>query len=194
MRRNEKGFAVGDDVLVWECINKKNVLKIYKGIFEFYARNEIGEHKSVFGETLQKYEFDTFDEFRQARKYLSKERNIELYESDISPETKILSKYYYEAETPDVNVFLYDIEVDYKSASYDDDYVARTRKVNSEIEFEAVLGDVRSLPYKDQLKLEVYDPKNRRWYIYPFSNLTYEGPVGFSSPLNPYAPINAISM
>lgn len=194
MRRNEKGFAVGDDVLVWECINKKNILKTYKGIFEFYARNEIGEHESVFGETLQKYEFDTFDEFRQARKYLTKERNIELYESDISPESKILSKYYYEAETPEVNVLLYDIEVDYKSASYDDSYVARTRKINSTVEFEAVLGDIRSLPYKDQLKLEVYDPKNRKWYIYPFSNLTYEGPIGFSSPLNPYAPINAISM
>lgn len=194
MRRNEYGFTTGDDVLVWECVDNKNILKQYKGIFEFYSRHEDGEYTSVFGEKLIKHEFDTFEEFRLAKKYLLNEKKVDLYESDISPDTKILSRHYYEAQSPKLNVLLYDIEVDYSSVSYDDSFVARVRKAGSDKEIEAELGDIRCLPYKDQLNLEVYDPKNKHWKRYPYSKLAYEGPVGFSSPLNPYAPINAISM
>lgn len=56
------------------------------------------------------------------------------------------------------------------------------------------LGDVRSLSRKQQEELEIFDEKTRRWVPYVHSKFEYEGPVGFSSPLNPYAPINAISL
>jgi hypothetical protein len=56
------------------------------------------------------------------------------------------------------------------------------------------LGDVRALSRKQQEELEIYDEKIRKWIPYVNSKFEYDGPVGFSSPLNPYAPINAISL
>jgi DNA polymerase elongation subunit (family B) len=59
---------------------------------------------------------------------------------------------------------------------------------------ECSLKEVRSLPNKLKKDVEVYDSKYRKWIVYEHSDYTYEGPIGFSSPQNPYAPINAISM
>lgn len=194
MKRNENGFVTGDDVLVWECVDGKNVLKTYPGIFEFYVKKEDGPYKSVFGDYLEKYEFDTFQEFRQAKKYLLQEKKLKLYESDISPDTKVLSAHYYEKPSPKLNVLLYDIEVDYATLSYGGDYIAKARMVGKDKEIDTPLHEIRNLSPKQQLSIEVYDPKNKKWQPYPYSKLAYEGPVGFSSPQNPYAPINAISI
>ena len=194
MKRDDKGFINSDEVLVWECIDGKNVLKRYPGVFEFYVRKEDGEYTSVYNEKLTKYEFDTYTEFRQARKYLLQEKNLKLYESDISPDTKVLSKHYYEKPSPKLNVLLYDIEVDYKTISYGNEFVAKARMVGSEKVIDTSVGEIRNLSSKQQLTIEVYDPKNKYWKVFPHSNLAYEGPVGFSSPQNPYAPINAISI
>jgi hypothetical protein len=127
MKRDDRGFINNDDVLVWECIDGKNVLKRYPGVFEFYVKKEGGSYTSVFGEPLEKYEFDTYTEFRQARKYLLTEKNIKLYESDISPDTKVLSKHYYEKPAPTLNVLLYDIEVFYRTRSFSDDTIVKIR-------------------------------------------------------------------
>lgn len=127
MKRNDNGFVTGDDVLVWECIDGKNVLKTYPGIFEFYVKKEGGPYRSVFGDQLEKYEFDTFQEFRQAKKYLLQEKKLKLYESDISPDTKVLSAHYYEKPSPKLNVLLYDIEVFYRTRSFSDDTVVKIR-------------------------------------------------------------------
>jgi DNA polymerase elongation subunit (family B) len=194
MKRDDRGFINSDEVLVWECIDGKNTLKRHPGVFEFYVKKDDGEFTSVFNEKLTKYEFDTYTEFRQARKYLLTEKNLKLYESDISPDTKVLSKHYYEKPSATLNVLLYDIEVDYKTISYGDDFVAKARMVGTEKVIDTPIGEIRNLSAKQQLTIEVYDPKNKYWKLYPHSSLAYEGPVGFSSPLNPYAPINAVSI
>lgn len=59
---------------------------------------------------------------------------------------------------------------------------------------ECKLGEVRSLPPEHQKRVEIYDEKYKKWVKYIHSAYTYEGPVGFSSPENPYAPINAIAI
>lgn len=128
MKRNDKGFVEGNDVFVWECIDHKHVLKKYPGIFEFYIEHEDGEYTSIFNEKLKKYTFDSHSEFMQARKLLTKEKNIRLYESDISADTKVLSQHYYNATSPDLNICLWDIEVDYRTMSFGDDYTCRVRK------------------------------------------------------------------
>jgi DNA polymerase elongation subunit (family B) len=202
MKRNEQGFVEGDDVYIWECIDHKHVMRKVPGLFEFYVVHEDGEYKSIFNEPLRKYEFDSYNEFRQARKMLTVERGLKLYESDISADTKVLSKLYYNAKTPELNVCMWDIEVDYATQSFGDDYSCKVRKKPKNPlgddtpidEISTTIGDIRALSHKQQQELEIFDDKTRRWIPYVYSKFEYNGPVGFSSPLNPYAPINAISM
>lgn len=124
-----------DTVLVWERLDKNTrVCKTYPGVFEFYVAHPKGEYRSIYDEPLKKYEFDTYSDFRDARKYLIDEKHVKLYESDINVPIKVLSKYYYKVPTPTINLTLYDIEVDYRAE------------------------------------------------------------LGFASPQNPYAPVNAISL
>lgn len=59
---------------------------------------------------------------------------------------------------------------------------------------EVTLGEIRQLPKKQQEQIEIYDEQTKKWISYTNSKYEYNGPTGFSSPLNPYAPINAISM
>lgn len=129
MNTNDKGFIDGSDVFVYENIDKKIVIKKYKGIFEFYEKHEDGEYTSVYNEKLIKYEFDDINEFRTARKsFLNK--GIKLYESDISADMKVLSKYYYDKPSPELNIALYDIETAYHSRSFSDDQIVKIRIVD----------------------------------------------------------------
>jgi len=123
-----------NEVLVWSSENHVTTCERHPGIFEFYIESKDGAYNSIFNEKLKKYTFETWADFSEAKKYLIDEKQIKLYESDIAPEFKVLSKLYYNKPSPKLNITFYDIEVD-------------------------------------------YSPE-----------------LGFSSPLNPYAPINAISL
>ena len=191
--RNEKGFAEGDDIYVWECIDHKHVRKTYKGIFEFYTEDEDGDYNSIYGTKLKKHEFDTFSDFRMARKMLKEERGMKLYESDISPDTKVLSKYYFNKEAPTLNVLMWDIETSNFAESFSDNHIVDI-KIKGGESIEATIGDIRSLPRDKQKQIDVWDKKRRKWVNYVHSKFEYDGPTGYGRPENPFAPINAISI
>lgn len=102
-----------NDVLVWERDeNNKRVCKKYPAPYFFYVENNKGEAKSIYGKPLSRYDFDDSRIFYNTRKDLES-RGIKMYESDIRPEYKILSDYYYNKPSSPLNVMFYDIEVDY---------------------------------------------------------------------------------
>jgi DNA polymerase elongation subunit (family B) len=194
MPRNKKGFIDGDEVHVWECVNHKNTLKKYPGIFEFYVEHASGEYTSIYGKTLKKFEFETYRDFTESRKHLLN-RGIKLYESDISVDRKVLAKHYYDMRehAPDINLTLYDLEIDYCSISYTDETLSiKIRKGGKEAT--TTLGDFRELEYDDQASFEIYDTTLKRWVPYLKSRYTYTGPAGFGSPEDPHSPISAISL
>jgi DNA polymerase elongation subunit (family B) len=131
-----------DVITVWERDDKlgRHIVE-YPTPYDFYykiteddrERGIVPTNKSLFKDDLVYVECADSEEFEQSKEYLT---NIgrELFESDIAPEVKILSRHYYEKPSPKLNITFLDIEVD-------------------------------------------YDEK-----------------IGFSSPKNPYAPINAISL
>ena len=123
-----------NEVMVWSSENHVTTLTRHPGIFEFYIQDDEGEYTSVFGEKLKKCSFNSWDELQEARNYLTNVKRVKMYESDIAPEFKVISKLFYKTPAPKLNITLWDIEVD-------------------------------------------YDPLR-----------------GFSDPMNPYAPINAISL
>lgn len=102
----------GNDVFVWERTEEGRKTKTYPGIFEFFHRDDNGDHLSIFNERLSKREFSNWFTFNEARKPYTENAEL-LYESDIGPELKILSQHYYQAEVPKLNLTLWDIEVDY---------------------------------------------------------------------------------
>lgn len=193
MPRNEKGFITEDVVYVYECINHKNILKKYPAIFEYYTKSESGKYTSIFGETLTKVVYDNNKEFRLGKKEAI-ENGEKLYESDIQPETKVLMEHYYGKPAPDLNVLFYDIEVDYVSRKFNDADKVTIRKKGEEETFVEELQLVRELEPKYQRQFELYDDMRKNWVDYQNSRFSYVGKTGFSAPLNPYAPINAISI
>lgn len=106
-------WRIKDEVFVWERNNGKRVLKKYAAPFDFYTEDPNGEFKSIFGQKLAFNEFDTWDEFKEAQDYCKK-RDMLMYESDIGPELKILSRHYHEAPIPKLHITFLDIEVDYE--------------------------------------------------------------------------------
>lgn len=122
-----------NEILVWEKVDgiRKVVSYPASDYLYFYTENQNGEYTSIYGKKLKRHDFLDWDEFCEAKNKLNK---VQLYESDVPPEIKVLSQHYYGSEPPKLNVTLLDIEVDYNPV------------------------------------------------------------IGFASPLNPYAPINAIAL
>jgi len=102
------------NVYVWERTPQGRVLVTYDAPYNFFIEDyeSTEKYKSVKGAKLTNIEFDDPFEFFKERKRL-RERGVNLYESDISPELKILSDNYYKAPIDELNITFYDIEVDY---------------------------------------------------------------------------------
>jgi DNA polymerase elongation subunit (family B) len=123
-----------NEVIVWHRDeDNKRVESRYPAPYYFYVDDPDGEFKTIFDTRVTKLTFPNAREYYNTRRQMI-DSGFKLWESDISPELRVLSNKFYKQPAGRVNMTLYDIEVD-------------------------------------------YDPE-----------------IGFSSPKNPYAPINAISM
>lgn len=105
----------GDDVVIWERDENGRQQKVVPAPFEFYTKDPNGTHESIYGDKLTHHQFETADEFVQARRSYDN-GNTKTFEADIPAELKVLSRQYYGATAPKLNVSFYDIEVDYDPA------------------------------------------------------------------------------
>jgi DNA polymerase elongation subunit (family B) len=105
-------WRTGNTVVVWERTEEGRFVKQYDAPYYFYAPHDDGKYKSIFGEQLGKITCKNWDDLQEA--VISCERDkITTYESDISPELKILSTHYYNKPEPKLHITFLDIEVDY---------------------------------------------------------------------------------
>jgi DNA polymerase elongation subunit (family B) len=102
-----------DEVYVWERTNKGRELVTYPAPYYFYTKDPSGEYTSLYGDKLVRHDFDTSAEMAAARGECQGQR-LQMFESDIPPELKVLSEHYYGVEAPELFVTFLDIEVDYK--------------------------------------------------------------------------------
>jgi DNA polymerase elongation subunit (family B) len=127
--------SYSEEVLVWERDSSQEgsprILKRYEAPYYFYVQDDKGDQTSLYGEKVKRLDFGSKAEFESA---LARYQTRKKFESDISPQEKVLMKHYYNVDAPPLHYTLLDIEVDYD---------------------------------KD---------------------------LGFSSPENPYAPVNAITL
>lgn len=104
------------EVFVWERLDDgKRVRRTYPAPYYFFVRDEKGKFEDIYGHKLTRYDFGDYESFNQtAHRY--KNDGQEVYESDISPEYKVLSAEYYGKEVGKLNMTMFDLEVDYDPA------------------------------------------------------------------------------
>jgi DNA polymerase elongation subunit (family B) len=106
-------ILIGNKVRVWfREENGPRTYEDYPAIFEFYVQSEKGRFTDIYGNKVEKFTFNNYDELRQAASQL-KSHGYKIYESDIRPEFKVLGKYFYKKPTGKLNTLFFDIEVDY---------------------------------------------------------------------------------
>ena len=105
-------IKIKNDILVWERNNGKREIVNYRAPYYFYTKSKTGEYTSMYGDKLERHDFATSREFTEARARFSG-MGMELFESDIQPELKLLSEKYYNKTPPKLHISFYDIETDY---------------------------------------------------------------------------------
>ena len=106
-------IKIKDEVIVWERdpVNGRTS-KRFHAPYYFYVKSNQGTYETIYGDKVKRYDFATAKEYQTAREDLISS-GIELFESDIPPEIKILSEHYYNIKAPKLNVTFFDIEVDF---------------------------------------------------------------------------------
>jgi DNA polymerase elongation subunit (family B) len=163
-------------------------LKIKNPKFYFYVPDDNGEYDSIDGRKLSKVECESSWDFKaKAESYRVS------YEADIQPLERFLMDNYYKVPAPNLSICFLDIEVDYKTESFEDDYELPYRMIGHE-EQVGPLSDIRGKSLNRQNEYEVYDHDKDQWIAYPKSKFSYCGKTGYSRISDPYAPINAITL
>lgn len=100
-------------IIVLERDTSGNLQRVrYNPPYYFYVPNPSGTYESIFGDKLLRLEFDSRDEYEQAKRH-----HPIKFESDISPVKRVLMDSYYNKPAPNVHFALLDIEVNYSSAT-----------------------------------------------------------------------------
>jgi hypothetical protein len=100
------------------CYRKK-----YSPPYYFYIPDENGKYESIFGDKLSRAEFETREEYDAAKRHYPVK-----FESDIPPLKRVLMDYYYDRPTPRVNYAFLDIEVNYRTQSFEPSHKVKIRK------------------------------------------------------------------
>ena len=108
------------EVIVWERTKLGREQKRYQVPYYFYIKNPKGKFKDIYGNRLNRLEFDDYPSYKSAiERY--RHQGDKLFESDIRAEYKILAEHYCGTQLPDTHFTLFDIEVDYdKTLGYKD--------------------------------------------------------------------------
>lgn len=108
--------TVGDTVIVWERNEHGDrVVRHFDAPFYFYYDDPNGEYRSMYNTPVSKYEAETASDLNRARQYY-RTRNIRVWEGDIAPDIRVLSREYYGKPAPTPHVTFLDIENNYDEA------------------------------------------------------------------------------
>lgn len=109
MKNNYIGIATKDEntLIVWERFSHTEPRKVvhYDAPRYFFIPDEEGEFKSMYGHNLKKLTFESDIEVKAAQR-----RYPLTFESDFTPEDRILMDQYYDLPPPPLNYAFFDIE------------------------------------------------------------------------------------
>jgi len=90
--------------------NGKRITQQYPATYTLYKKQPHGEHTSIYGDSLTKYTFGTYQDHRNA---VNGAQPSTLFEHDINPVFSFLEEHYSNAPLPMLHVAFFDIEVDF---------------------------------------------------------------------------------
>lgn len=99
-----------DDVLVWERTEHGREVVTYTAPYYFYVPDPDGKFETIYGDRVSKITCKTRKDFYNKKNQYD---DVQQYESDISPELRVLSSNYYNKPAPQLHITFFDIEVDY---------------------------------------------------------------------------------
>ena len=103
----------------------RRIIQKFPAKYTLYMKHPTGDHISLYGDPLIKYEYGSQNEFM---KEMKSARPGSLFEHDVNPVFRFLEENYSDAELPDLHIAFFDIEVDFDPkigfASPDDPYCA----------------------------------------------------------------------
>jgi DNA polymerase elongation subunit (family B) len=103
----------GENVIVWERNEAdERVEQIYRAPYYYYENDEDGSYETIYNTKVKKVQFSSSSAYKKAKKDLA-EKGQHAWESDISPEMRVLSNHYYDLPAPKLHTTFYDIEVNY---------------------------------------------------------------------------------
>ena len=177
-----------NEVIVWERDESgKRLTQRYPAPYYFYIKNPNGKFKSIYGDSLEKLEFPTRARFEEAL-LMHNER----FESDIDPMTKVLMNNYYGRKVPKLNYTFLDIEVNYKTVVHNSNTLLKIRDKKTQGVTEIRASELRE--YRNLADYETYEESAKCWKDATISEYLYRGDIGWSTTMNPYAEINAVSL
>lgn len=101
-------------VKVWERDEHgERSVKEYKAPYFFYITDPNGKYKTIFDTKVKKIDCGHNRSLFYKKRNEYRDSGIKVWESDISPEIRVLSNEYYERPAPKLNVTFIDIENDY---------------------------------------------------------------------------------
>lgn len=101
-------FTDDDEIVVIERVDGERIIKRDNIEFVFYTLDQYGDYTTIFGDKCTKHVYDNRKEFYAAmRQYPSDV----IYEHDVNPVFRYLSKNYDFDAVPNINTAFYDIEV-----------------------------------------------------------------------------------
>lgn len=101
----------GNNVVVWERAAGVRSCITRPAEWAFYVQHPNGTFKDIHGKKLKKLSFKNQFDFYNAKRE-AKIEGFKLYDSDVAPDLKYVSKNYFGATAPDMNISFYDIEID----------------------------------------------------------------------------------
>ena len=108
-------ISSNDKVIVWERDSEnQRIQQIYQAPYYFYVDDPEGEFKTIFDTPVSKLIFKNSREYYNARKKCESS-GLKMWESDIAPEIRVLSNFYYNKPAQKLNITFWDIEVDYNT-------------------------------------------------------------------------------
>lgn len=101
-----------DTISVVERVNGERIYRTFPVNHVLYYSHPSGSHRSIFNDPCKKFVTQTAYKFKNAlHKFEAEGRTI--FESDINPVFRSLSENYHGVEAPELNIGLFDIEVDF---------------------------------------------------------------------------------
>jgi DNA polymerase elongation subunit (family B) len=106
-----------DAVIVWERDKDgMRVEQIYDAPYYFYTDDPKGKYQTIYDTRVTKHTFDSGREYYGKRKEYVQHggrNDTKVWESDISPEMRVLSNHYFGVPAPKLHISFCDIENDY---------------------------------------------------------------------------------